>query len=129
MTDVVSVQKLLDDRRNLIVKLTNLSDGTGETNVRKIDVSTLNPPNPGAHLKLWECQYDIRNMGVRLQWEGAPNADILVLGGLGSPMGAFCVFGGIWNNADDASGNVSLTTIGAMPGASYTFVLSFKKAA
>ncbi len=126
MTDIVSVQTLMDDRRNLVVKCTNLSDGTGETNVRKVDVSTLSPPNPTTHMKLWWCQYDITGMSVRLQWEGTPNADILVLGGFGSEM-EFGEFGGIWNNASGGTGNVSLTTVGADPGDSYTLVLHFKK--
>ncbi len=126
MSDAVSVQKILDDRRNLVVKCTNLSDGTGENNVRKVDVSTLNPPNPGLHMKLWRIQYDISGMAVRVQWEGTPNSDILVLGGLGSQISDFGDWGGIPNNSNGV-GNVSFTTVNATAGDSYSIIMYFKK--
>ena len=42
MADAVTSQTILDGERLFIGKFTNLSDGTGETAVVKIDVSTLN---------------------------------------------------------------------------------------
>ena len=41
MADAVTSQTLLDTERKCIFKFTNISDGTGEANVKKIDVSTL----------------------------------------------------------------------------------------
>ena len=41
MADAVSSQTLLDTERKCIFKFTNISDGSGEANVKKIDVSTL----------------------------------------------------------------------------------------
>jgi len=43
MADTVSSQTILDGERLFIGKFTNISDGTGETAVVKIDVSTLSP--------------------------------------------------------------------------------------
>ena len=41
MADAVTSQTLLDTEKKAIFKFTNISDGTGEANVKKIDVSTL----------------------------------------------------------------------------------------
>ena len=42
MADAVNVTTVEDGERQLVVQLTNLSDGTGESKVTKIDVSALN---------------------------------------------------------------------------------------
>ena len=41
MADAVTSQTLLDTEKKAIFKFTNISDGSGEANVKKIDVSTL----------------------------------------------------------------------------------------
>ena len=41
MADAVTSQTLLDTEKKAILKFTNISDGSGEANVKKIDVSTL----------------------------------------------------------------------------------------
>ena len=41
MADAVTSQTLLDTEKKSIFKFTNISDGSGEANVKKIDVSTL----------------------------------------------------------------------------------------
>ena len=41
MADAVTSQTLLDSEKKCIFKFTNISDGSGEANVKKIDVSTL----------------------------------------------------------------------------------------
>ena len=41
MADTVATQTILDGDRLVIQKFTNISDGTGESAVTKIDVSTL----------------------------------------------------------------------------------------
>jgi len=41
MADAVTSQTLLDTEKKSIFKFTNISDGTGESDVKKIDVSTL----------------------------------------------------------------------------------------
>ena len=41
MVDTVNSQTLLDGERLVVQKFTNISDGTGETNVVKVNVSAL----------------------------------------------------------------------------------------
>ena len=41
MADAVASQTIVDDNRRAVIKLTNISDGTGESAVTKVDVSGL----------------------------------------------------------------------------------------
>jgi hypothetical protein len=41
MADTVTSQTIQDDDRNAVLKFTNVSDGTGESAVKKVDVSAL----------------------------------------------------------------------------------------
>ena len=43
MADAVATQTIQEDGKTAIFRFTNVSDGTGETAVNKIDVSGLNP--------------------------------------------------------------------------------------
>ena len=47
MADAVTTQVLQDGERLYIAKFTNISDGTGESEVTKVDVSGLNPNSHG----------------------------------------------------------------------------------
>ena len=39
MADAVTSQTLVDNDKTLVMKFTNISDGTGESAVKKVDVS------------------------------------------------------------------------------------------
>ena len=41
MADAVTSQTIVDGERNCVMKFTNVSDGTGESAVKKVDVSAL----------------------------------------------------------------------------------------
>ena len=41
MADAVTSQTIIDGERNCIMKFTNVSDGSGESAVAKVDVSAL----------------------------------------------------------------------------------------
>ena len=42
MADAVTSQTLFDGDKHVVMKFTNISDGTGESAVKKVDVSALN---------------------------------------------------------------------------------------
>ena len=48
MADAVTTQTIIDGERNCIMKFTNVSDGTGESAVAKVDVSALAANSEGA---------------------------------------------------------------------------------
>ena len=41
MADAVTTQTIIDGERNCVMKFTNVSDGSGESAVAKVDVSAL----------------------------------------------------------------------------------------
>ena len=122
MADIVTTQVLVSNTRNLVVKLTNLSDGTGESLVTKIAASS----TFGVHAKLWTVDYDISNMTVQLFWKGTPNQPIGVFAGFATKGIDASRFGGIWNNATTPTGDLLLSTIGAAANSSYLMILEFR---
>ena len=47
MADAVTSQTLADGDKIAVIKLTNISDGTGESSVAKVDVSALTSASDG----------------------------------------------------------------------------------
>lgn len=127
MADAVTSQTLLDGERLAIFKFTNISDGTGEAAVTKIDVSGLNPNanslacNGVKINKIWG-QTD--GMGVDILWDA--DTDLIACS---VPQNQFYLmdyssFGGLPNNAGAGkTGDVKFTTYGAASGDRYTLIV------
>lgn len=124
MADAVSSQTLIDGPKNVVMKFTNTSDGTGESAVIKVDVSTLSG-NP-ATVKIKRLRYSVAGMVVRLLWDATTDVTIVDLQGDGW---MDCEgFGGLINNAGvGVNGDILLTTIGHTAGDSYTLILEMQK--
>lgn len=116
MVDIVNSQ-LYDGARNVNLKYTIFSDGTGQAGTVILNASALTP-NPGVHMKIRRIRYSIEGMYVRLQWDASVPVDIAVLGS-GTNILDFSeeYAGGFPNNAGAGiTGNVLLTTIGQLAG-------------
>lgn len=124
MVDTVTSQKLVDGHRNVVYKLTNKSDGTGESSVKKIEVVNLEP-QPGEVRIDW-IEYDIGDMEVELLWEGTPDKTIVKLAS-GQGVLDHRHHGGLPNNADNKTGNILLTTSNAISGSSYSLIIGMVK--
>ena len=139
MADVVTSTILENGPRRVVMAFTNFSDGTGEAGVAKVNATSTGPLGvvvqgrtfyPGVNLKIADLWYDIRAMGLRIQWEATAPTDILVLGGFGHwPMldtpGAFQ---GLANpNATGATGSILFTTVAAAANSSYSVILEMIK--
>lgn len=123
MADTVNSQPY-DGARNYNLKYTIYSDGTGQTAAVLVNVSTL-VPNPGVHLKIRRIRYSIQGMSLRLQWDASSPVDIALLGN-GQDILDFTneYAGGFPNNGGaGVTGNILLTTIGALAGSSATLNL------
>jgi hypothetical protein len=84
MADAVTSQKIVDTDRKLVYKFTNISDGTGEDAVKKVDVSALNTNDQGetcTRVTLTQLWYDIGGIRVSLEWDATSNVVCTVLGG------------------------------------------------
>ena len=80
MADAVTSQTIVDGGKNLVVKITNISDGTGESEVAKVDVSALeNDPITGkacSRITLQRLWFSNIGMGFKLHWNADTNVFI-----------------------------------------------------
>lgn len=141
MADAVTSQLIENGPRRVVYKFTNVSDGTGESAVTKVNATSTGPLGvvvqgqtfyPGVHLKLVDLVYDVRTMAVRIQWEASSNVDIWIASGQGAGPFMFLDsrggFSGVPNpNTAGATGSIQFTTIGAVANASYSIVMTLIK--
>lgn len=127
MADAVTTQVLLDGERLYIAKFTNLSDGTGENKVLKIDVSTLAANAAGLACngvklnKIWAATHGLE---VQIYWDAATDQYCYLVPQNTNYLMDFSSFGGIANNAGSGvTGGVLFSTADANSGDSYTIVL------
>jgi hypothetical protein len=127
MADVVASQTLLDGERLFIGKFTNISDGTGETAVVKINPSTLSVNAYGRACngvkinKIWSTTH---GMEVRILWDATTDVFAWMIPQNSNYMMDFSSFGGLQNNGGTGvNGNVLFTTADASSGDMYTIVI------
>ena len=128
MADTVSSQTLLDGERLVIQKFTNISDGTGESNVVKVNVSALAPNAQGVActgVKINKIWSSCHGMEVQILWQASTSLLAWML-----PQNTtyhMCFgehFGGITNNAGAGkTGNITFTTSDQSAGDMYSIVL------
>jgi hypothetical protein len=131
MADAVTSQTILDGERLFIAKFTNISDGTGETAVVKIDVSTLNPNSFGLAcngVKLNKIYGTTHGMEVRILWDATTDVFAWQIPQNSNYLMDLSSFGGIPNNAGAGkTGDVLFTTSDASSGDMYSIVLECLK--
>ena len=124
MADAVSSQTLIDGAKHVVMKFTNLSDGTGESAVLKVDVSALN--GAPTRVRIMKVHYSVAGMVATLLWDATTDVRIVDLQGDG------CLdatgYGGLYNNAGaGVTGDILLTTTGHTANDSYTIILEMVK--
>ena len=131
MADAVASQTILDGERLFIAKFTNISDGTGETAVVKIDVSTLAVNSFGLAcngVKINKIYGTTHGMEVRILWDATTDVFAWQIPQNSNYLMDFSSFGGIPNNAGAGStGDVLFTTADASSGDMYSIVLECLK--
>src|SRR5271167_4472123 len=92
MADAVTSQLIANGPRNWGYVFTNLSDGTGETNVVKVDGSASGSLGvvirgatiyPLSNIKITEIEYDVKGMALEIIWDATTSQNAMVLGGFG----------------------------------------------
>jgi len=131
MADAVTSQTIQDGERKAVLKFTNISDGSGEAAVKKIDVSALSANSAGAACTevavakiWWQC------VGMGIELLNDATADTLIIGLSPDSNGYhdYTDFSGIPNNAGDGkTGDVMFTTIGASNTDTYTVIVEVLK--
>ena len=130
MADTVSTQVLTDTTGvKYSVKLTNFSDGTGETLVKKIDASTTTFMTEDGNRKISKIFYSINTANpksaVELIWDGTENATAVLLSGQGF-WDLRADGNEIANNATTPTGDVLLSTKNFAVGDNYTILVVFR---
>ena len=131
MADAVTSQTIQDGERKAVLKFTNISDGSGEAAVKKIDVSALSANSAGAACTevavakiWWQC------VGMGVEFLNDADADTLIIGLSPDSNGYhdYSDFSGIPNNSGDGkTGDVMFTTIGASNTDTYTVIVEVLK--
>jgi hypothetical protein len=130
MADAVTTQKLVDSAQRAVFKFTNISDGTGEAAVVKIDVSALAPfqGEPCTGVSIQKLDVVTVGMGLDMLWDATTDALALSFGSDDFVTLDFSRFGGITNNAGAGkTGDLVFTTVGAASGDRYTVVIEVLK--
>ena len=131
MADAVTSNTLMDSDRVAIIQLTNTSDGTGESAVKKVDVSALSANSAGqacTGVRLAKIVYSTFGMSVKLLWDASTDTICWDLNENYTDSEDFTEFGGIRNTAGSGkTGDIMLTTTGHSSGDSYVIVLTVYK--
>ena len=139
MADSVTTQTIADTSGvKTVVKMTNMSDGTGETLVTKMDASELNGMSEDATKKVskiwWAVNTTNGKSGVELLWSGSDassaNSTIAFLSGRGH-WDLKTTGNEIANNATltastSPAGDILLSTKGFVSGDNYTIIVEVR---
>ena len=131
MADAVTSQTLIDGPQTAVMKFTNVSDGSGEAAVKKVDVSALSNSASGLTCtgvvieKIW---WQCIGMKVQILWNASTNVFCIELGENQSGNHDYTVFGGLPNNSGSGkNGDVLFTTVGHTSADTYTIIMSMRK--
>jgi hypothetical protein len=131
MADAVATQTLLDGERMAIMKFTNLSDGTGESKVLKVDVSTLTSNAFGKAcdgVTITKIHASTHGLEVQIYWDATTDVFCWCVPQNSTYTMDFEKFGGLTNNAGaGVTGDVLFSTADASNGDFYTIVLEMVK--
>ena len=130
MADIVTTQVLSDTSGvKYVAKMTNISDGSGESLIKKIDASTTTFMTEDGNRKLAKIWYSINSANpksaVELIWDGATNATMVILGGNGY-WDLRTAGNEIVNNSTTPTGDVLLSTKNFASGDNYTIIAGFR---
>ena len=130
MADLVTTQTITDTTGvKFVSKLTNFSDGTGESLVKKIDASEVTFMSEDGNRKIAKIWYSINTANpksaVEIIWDGATNATALLLSGNGY-WDLRTAGDEIVNNATTPTGDVLLSTKNFAIGDNYTIIVEFR---
>ena len=131
MADAVTTQTRIDGERNCVMKFTNVSDGSGESAVAKVDVSALQANTAGtscSEVRLMRVSHAIVGMSVQMFLDATDNVLLAELAESSNGHMDFKDFGGLPNNAGSGkTGDILFTTKGHSSGDTYSITLEMVK--
>ena len=131
MADTETSQTIQDGDKIAVLKFTNASDGTGESAVKKVDVSALSSNSLGQSCTsvsiariYWACV----GMRVNIEFDASTNVLAIPLPADSTGDEYYDLFSGIPNNAGSGkTGDIDFTTVGHSDGDAYSIILVLNK--
>lgn len=129
MADAVTTKVLTNTLRRYVIQITNLSDGTGESAVTKVDKSTLTGPNglEPSSLAVDSIEGDASGMEVKIYCDRTSPITIAQIGQSGKVNLCYEREGGFQTSGAGGTGDILLTTSGHTAGDSYNLIIRFRK--
>lgn len=129
MADTVSTKVIMNTRKRLVLQFLNLSDGTGESAVVKVDKSAytgVDGTEPH-HFIVKTIQYSCTGMDVDLSFDRT--TDIVIARLSGSGFNDYMVGGaaGFVDSTTGDTGDIVLTTRNHTAGDSYDIIIELEK--
>jgi hypothetical protein len=130
MADAVNSQTLFDGDSQAVMKFNNVSDGTGETAVLKVDVSALKANYAGKEcvgVNIRRIEASVNGMSVNILWDATTDVSAFIVSP-GMYTFNFDTTAILGNNAGDGkTGDIVFTTVGASSGDTYSITLQMIK--
>jgi len=131
MADAVTSQTLFDNERTAIMKFTNISDGTGESAVLKVDVSALTASASGktcTRVTVTKIYIANHGMEVRMFFDATTDVPFFLSSSGATQTLDMTGFGGITNNGGaGVTGDIVFSTANASAGDTYWCILEMVK--
>ena len=131
MADLVASTVMQDGARTAVLRFTNVSDGSGESAVVKVDASALAAMTNGeksTNIKIMKCWWSISGMDVDILFNASTNIFAISLTSDGAGYLDFSSFGGLSNTAGSGkNGDILFTTRGHTNLDTYTIILEVQK--
>tara|TARA_R100001163_G_scaffold7641_1_gene7946 strand:+ start:16 stop:420 length:405 start_codon:yes stop_codon:yes gene_type:complete len=131
MADAVTTQTIQDGERNVVMRFTNVSDGTGESAVKKVDVSALAANSAGqacTEVHIQRIYWMTVGMSVKLEFDASTNVLLTHIPADATGDEYYDNFTAIPNNAGSGkTGDIDFTTVGHSSGDSYMIILEMIK--
>lgn len=123
MADAVTIQTVFQGNRQLVMRFTNVSDGTGESGVKKVDVSdyTLKDGTVATSVVIDKIDYNSFGMAVKIISDHTSDITRAVLQGFGCM--DFTKAGGLRTAGVDGPNDLLFTTVGHTSGDTYDITL------
>ena len=131
MADAVASQTIQDGERNVIMRFTNVSDGSGESAVVKVDVSALaanSARQACTEVAIQRIYWATVGMSVKLDFDASTNVFLVGLPADSTGDEYYDNFTAIPNNAGSGkTGDILFTTTGHSSGDTYSIILEMIK--
>lgn len=130
MADAVTTNIVFAGERKYAVQLTCVSDATGETNVVKVDISSLTNLAGKACTRtaIEEIKWDVQGFSyIKLSWDHTADDTAAIMSGRGAV--SYAHLGYLFDpQSAGGTGDLLLTSVGAAAGATYdiTVVLQLR---